>query len=240
MNRLRHDTRTAWFEALADYVNLKAQSDMFEPGAPGEDAAVDLYCDALDRLTELPAADEHQLRTKVALNMARWRDFCAMPDDVRAAIDRDRAQIAAADAVAKRKGPTGDIIIKRPHPLDRIWSGLPDRVQDAYMAIEAIDENSAAYDDEVEAACAVADERLDELLAVPSRNLNDVAMKFRLLHMRDGNFDRFPAEFASVLDEFLDMLEAGMEAGRKYELEMGGRPSLAPSPSITPPRRSRA
>lgn len=121
------------------------------------------------------------------------------------------------------------IIIKRPHPLDRLWNGLTEGVTDAFDALEAIpDDPEAPGDvdlDAADAAYRIARDRLAEMLALPARNLCDVFSKLDALLDDDG--ERIKGALKPVLEEFLDLLEAGENAGREYEREQADAPSAS-------------
>ena len=71
---------TEWELAMAFYLAKRVHSDMLPPGTPGEDEAVDAYCEAMDYLVlKVPAPDGHALATKLRLAQDRWADFI-MPD----------------------------------------------------------------------------------------------------------------------------------------------------------------
>lgn len=88
-------------EALEDYRRKRAASDAMPLGAEGEDAAVDEYCDVMDRLIEkIPAATISDVVTKIELGKSRGDGFndSLLPDHLEA-IDNDLQRLASGSAV---------------------------------------------------------------------------------------------------------------------------------------------
>jgi hypothetical protein len=72
--------RAKFDEAKADYLAKRAISDAMPPESEGEDAAVDVYSDAMDHLVlNVSAPDGKGLLYKIELARERWADF-AIPD----------------------------------------------------------------------------------------------------------------------------------------------------------------
>lgn len=115
------------------------------------------------------------------------------------------------------------IIIQRPHPLDRLWAGLLEGVYQAFDAADNApdDPDHPGEVDQIAAGAAydIAQKRLAEMLAIPARNLEDVLSKLDVIFDEDG--ERIEGSLRPVLDEFLDLLNAGLAAGREYEQQHG-------------------
>lgn len=73
-------SHAAWSAALTTYQTKRAAADALPLGSPGEDEAVDAYCEAMDRLVDLPAPDAAALSLKLDLTKNRWEDF-SIPEE---------------------------------------------------------------------------------------------------------------------------------------------------------------
>jgi hypothetical protein len=112
------------------------------------------------------------------------------------------------------------IILKRPHPLDGIWSGAMSAVDDAQDAIDALaspytnDAIDALVDRHTAAALAV--------IALPARNAADCIYKLDLT----GPLDSGPmvgCDRAAIITEALSLIDAGVLRGAKL---MSAMPDL--------------
>ena len=92
MEGRRDALRTAWEEALAEYRSLRATSDALPLGTENEDAAVNAYLDAMDRLlVETPAPDLRAVSIKMELAQKRYDGSGHIPafaDAIREDVDR--------------------------------------------------------------------------------------------------------------------------------------------------------
>lgn len=71
---------TEWELAMAFYLAKRVHSDMIPLGTPGEDEALDAYCEAMDYLVlKIPSPDGKALAAKLRLAKERWADLI-MPD----------------------------------------------------------------------------------------------------------------------------------------------------------------
>ena len=113
-----------------------------------------------------------------------------------------------------------EIILQRPHPLDPLWYGLPEHVQEAWNACEAA---APCPDEKMDQLVSEAYRRLHAMLALPSRNISDVLVKIDAL--MDSNDECEPIRggieaLRKVHDELLEVLNAGLAAGAAYESGM--------------------
>lgn len=67
-----------WQEAHSHYAALRSASDALADTDPQADRAADAYCEAMDRLLQMPAPDHAALVVKIDLIAERYADF-AMP-----------------------------------------------------------------------------------------------------------------------------------------------------------------
>lgn len=90
--RCRDAQRAAWEEAFAEYCSLRATSDALPLGTENEDAAVNAYLYAMDRLlVEIPAPDLRAVSIKMGLAQERYDGSGHIPvfaDAIRADVDR--------------------------------------------------------------------------------------------------------------------------------------------------------
>lgn len=90
--RCRDAQRAAWEEAFAKYCSLRATSDALPLGTENEDAAVNAYLYAMDRLlVEIPAPDLRAVSIKMGLAQERYDGSGHIPvfaDAIRADVDR--------------------------------------------------------------------------------------------------------------------------------------------------------
>jgi hypothetical protein len=75
-------------DRLAEYERLRAISEAMPLGTPGEDQAIDDYCDAIARVFEAPAPTLQAVRQKLKL-ASEWHEGFSLPDDVMELIDAD-------------------------------------------------------------------------------------------------------------------------------------------------------
>jgi len=96
----RMEVVAAWKLAEAAYEALRARSDSLVDGHEDEDAAVDEYCTAMDRLVErTPAPDSAALMRKMASARERWAES-GVPDAWLASMASDVQRLSAEGALA--------------------------------------------------------------------------------------------------------------------------------------------
>jgi len=105
------------------------------------------------------------------------------------------------------------IIIKQPHPLDMVWRDLPEIVGDAFDAIESLPDGTP--NEEVDRAVDAAVEKLEAMLALPARGVEDILAKLDLLHAPGGPRTNFDMQV--LIEEFCNVVNAGLQAGKSLQ-----------------------
>lgn len=107
------------------------------------------------------------------------------------------------------------IIIKRPHPLDRVWSRAIADVEAANSAMDALGDDFT--DEQLDAAGAVRTEAIMTVMALPARSIDDSIYKLDLAGI-DGGHLRTDCDPSAIMNEMLSVLDTAVGRGARYTL----------------------
>lgn len=109
------------------------------------------------------------------------------------------------------------IIIKQPHPLDKIWTAAFDAID---AANDAMDELGSDFtDEELKKAGDLRTEAIMAIMALPARNLSDSIYKLDLAGI-DGGTCRDDCDMRAIMNEATDLLDVAISRGRKLKSEL--------------------
>lgn len=121
------------------------------------------------------------------------------------------------------------IIIKQPHPLDRLWTLINLDLEQADDALEALPDDCSSEDRD-----AAVFHRLNvihAMMALPARHLDDCLAKLTASGCEDG--DSLPGcNVRDILNEATDVLSAGIQRGAKLVNSAPGWRSLLEGVSL--------
>lgn len=174
--------------ALAEYRRLKAISDAIPVGGDGEDAAVDAYCTAMDRVLGMPAQNAGDLTAKIELAAERFSEIGAFPEL--------RSILLEATAFVRVDRPVAD-----PHAD---W--LTQLAE--YRRLRAISDANPRDDDALDAYC----EQLDRVLQTPAPDASALAIKASLVTERLEDIVQAEPRLRRVLVETQQLLRSEQAA----------------------------
>ena len=120
------------------------------------------------------------------------------------------------------------MIIRQPHPLDLFWRDLPEAVGDAFDAVEALPDG--APEEVVDRAVDAAVKKLEALLALPARGVEDILAKLDLLHVPGGPRTNFDMQV--LIEEFCNVVSAGLQAGKSLQADQPQPEEVGPAPIL--------
>jgi len=108
------------------------------------------------------------------------------------------------------------VIIKEPHPLDKVWGAAIEAVEQANGRMELL--GSDFTDAELDAAGDVRTAAILTVLALPARNLSDSLYKLDLAGI-DGGHLRNDCDPSAIINEANDVLNAALRRGHDMKRE---------------------
>jgi len=111
------------------------------------------------------------------------------------------------------------IIIKQPHPLDKIWSAAFDAIDAANDAMDELGDDYTPED--LAKAGDVRTEAILAIMALPARNLSDSIYKLDLAGI-DGGTCRDDCDMRAIMNEATDLMDAAISRGTKLVKEVPG------------------
>lgn len=111
------------------------------------------------------------------------------------------------------------IIIKQPHPLDRIWSKAMEDIEQANAALDALDTDFS--DAEVDAAKDRRTEAMLAIMALPARSVSDSAYKLDLAGI-DGGHLHVDCDAHAIMEEMISVLDAAIGRGKRLVSQVPG------------------